>query len=162
MPPGQGYDPNHPAAQYYHPQQTGQAGQHPGYGPVTYYNAPATQASYHDYESRKRGFDALDQFFGQVKRREFDPVNYQNVSRRLFELQGLQLPLIAQQPLSAIPAYQPVAAMGGGYDHADPIQANSLPPMGNAKTREDLTSIDHILEQMQATIYENDTHLAQA
>jgi hypothetical protein len=34
--------------------------------------------------------------------------------------------------------------------------------MGNAKTREDLTSIDQILEQMQATIYENDTHLGSA
>lgn len=52
--------------------------------------------------------------------------------------------------------------MGGGYDSADPIQAYSLPPMGNAKTRGDLTSIDQILEQMQATIYENDaTHFTQ-
>lgn len=32
--------------------------------------------------------------------------------------------------------------------------------MGNAKTRGDLTSIDQILEQMQATIYENDTTMA--
>jgi hypothetical protein len=136
-----------------------QTGQHPGYGPVTYYNAPAPQATY-DFETRKRGYDALDQFFGQVKRREFDPINYQNVSRRLFELQGLQLPQIIPSSLG-IPAYQPVA-IGGGYEHADPIQSYSLPPMGNAKTRGDLTSIDQILEQMQATIYENDTHLAQS
>jgi hypothetical protein len=125
---------------------------------VTYYNAPAPQATY-DFETRKRGYDALDHFFGQVKRREFDPINYASVSRRLFELQGLQLPQIIPSSLG-IPAYQPVAV--GGYDHADPIQAYSLPPMGNAKTREDLTSIDQILEQMQATIYENDTHLAQS
>ena len=136
-----------------------QTGQHPGYGPVTYYNAPAPQATY-DFETRKRSYDALDQFFGQVKRREFDPINYQSVSRRLFELQGLQLPQIIPSSLG-VPAYQPVA-VGGGYDQTDPIQSYSLPPMGNAKTRGDLTSIDQILEQMQATIYENDTHLAQS
>lgn len=135
-------------------------GQHPGYGPVSYYPGPQPQT--YDYQRRKEGFDALDQFFGEVKRRQFVPNDYQSVTRRLFELQGLQLPLITQQPVTSIPAYQPVAAVGGAYDHADPIQAYSLPPMGNAKTREDLTSIDHILEQMQATIYENDTHLAQA
>ena len=136
-----------------------QAGHHPGYGPVTYYGAPP-QASY-DYETRKRGYDALDQFFGQVKRREFDPVNYQAVTRRLFELQGLQLPQIIPSNLN-VPAYQPVSAVGGGYDQTDPIQSYSLPPMGNAKSRGDLTSIDQILEQMQATIYENDTHIAQS
>ncbi|KAJ9655500.1 hypothetical protein H2198_005686, partial [Neophaeococcomyces mojaviensis] len=79
----------------------------------------------------------------------------------LFELQGLQLPQIIPSNLN-VPAYQPVSAVGGGYDSADPIQSYSLPPMGNVKSRGDLTSIDQILEQMQATIYENDTHLAQS
>lgn len=169
MPP-QDYAASHHANQYYQPQQVRpppssfqepilisiQTGQHPGYGPVTYYGAPAPQTSY-DYETRKRGYDALDQFFGQVKRRELDPINFHNVSRRLYELQGLQLPQIIPSSMS-IPAYQPVSAMGGGYESADPIQSYSLPPMGNAKTRGDLTSIDQILEQMQATIYENDAH----
>lgn len=136
-----------------------QTGHHTGYGPVTYYTG-APQTTY-DYETRKRGYDALDAFFGQVKRREFNPVDYAAVTRRLFELQGLQLPQIIPPNLN-VPAYQPVSAVGGGYDSADPIQAYSLPPMGNAKTREDLTSIDQILEQMQATIYENDTHVAQS
>lgn len=133
-----------------------QTGQHPGYGPVTYYSTAAAPGPY-DYDARKRGFDALDHFFGQVKRRELDPINFHNISRRLFELQGLQLPQIIPSSVPA-PAYQPVA-VGGAYEAADPIQAYSLPPMGNAKTREDLTSIDQILEQMQATIYENDTHI---
>ena len=135
-----------------------QTGHHAGYGPVTYYTGPQTT---YDYEARKRGYDALDAFFGQVKRREFDPVSYAAVTRRLFELQGLQLPQIIPSNLN-VPAYQPVSAVGGGYDSADPIQSYSLPPMGNAKSREDLTSIDQILEQMQQTIYENDTHLAQS
>lgn len=130
-----------------------QTGQHPGYGPVTYYNAPAPQATY-DYETRKRGYDALDAFFGQVKRREFDPMQYQAISRRLYDLQGLQLPQIIPSSMG-VPAYQPVSVGGGSYESNDPIQAYSLPPMGNAKTRGDLTSIDTILEQMQATIYES-------
>ena len=138
---------------------TVQTGHHPGYGPVTYYGA-APQTTY-DYETRKRGYDALDAFFGQVKRREFDAINYQAVTRRLFELQGLQLPQIIPSNLN-VPAYQPVSAVGGGYDSVDPIQSYSLPPMSNVKSRGDLTSIDQILEQMQATIYENDTHLAQS
>lgn len=136
-----------------------QVGQHPGYGPVTYYGA-APQATY-DYETRKRGYDALDAFFGQIKRREFDPLNYAAVSRRLFELQGLQLPQIVPSALN-IPAYQPVSAVGGAYEQAEPIQAYSLPPMGNAKSRGDLTSIDQILQDMQATIYDNDSNLAQS
>lgn len=162
--PNQYYQPHPPVQVCFAPIQgtldanNPQTGQHPGYGPVTYYSA-APQATY-DYETRKRGYDALDQFFGQVKRRELDPVNFQNVSRRLFELQGLQLPQIIPSNVS-VPAYQPVA-VGGAYESSDPIQAYSLPPMGNAKTRGDLTSIDQILEQMQATIYENDTHLASA
>ncbi|KIV80309.1 hypothetical protein PV11_07820 [Exophiala sideris] len=151
----QDYGGQHHPNQYYQPQPPPQ-GQHPGYGPVTYYST-APQTSY-DYETRKRGYDALDAFFGQVKRRELDPANFHNISRRLFELQGLQLPQIIPANV-AVPAYQPVS-VGGGYESEDPIQAYSLPPMGNAKSRGDLTSIDQILEQMQATIYENDTHLA--
>ena len=123
---------------------------------MTYYSTAPPSTAY-DFESRKRGFDALDHFFGAVRRREIDPINFQNISRRLFELQGLQLPQIIPAALPT-PAYQPIAA-GGGYGQEDPIQAYSLPPMGNAKTREDLTSIDQILEQMQATIYEQDAHL---
>lgn len=154
--PPQDYAGQHHGNPYYQTHPQVQTGQHPGYGPVTYYNAPAPQATY-DYETRKRGYDALDAFFGQVKRREFDPMQYQAVSRRLFELQGLQLPQIIPSTLG-VPAYQPVSVGGGSYESNDPIQAYSLPPMGNAKTRGDLTSIDQILEQMQATIYENDTH----
>ncbi|KAK5072025.1 hypothetical protein LTR64_004196 [Lithohypha guttulata] len=155
MPPHDAYG-QHGANQYYQPPPP--AGHHAGYGPVTYYTGPQTT---YDYETRKRGYDALDAFFGQVKRREFNPVDYAAVTRRLFELQGLQLPQIIPSNLG-VPAYQPVSAVGHAYDSADPIQAYSLPPMGNAKTREDLTSIDQILEQMQATIYENDTHITQA
>ncbi|ERF70985.1 hypothetical protein EPUS_09090 [Endocarpon pusillum Z07020] len=164
--PNGGYDSGHPQGpnQYYQPQHAHQAS-HPPYGNVYYTAAPTQQAAFNDFEARKRGFEALDNFFGEVKAGRFAPLTYQNISQRLFELQGLQLPLIAQPPLSAIPAYQPVSAVAGsvgGYNSNDPMQGYSLPPMGNAKSRGDLTSIDRLLEQMQAAIYENDSQLAQA
>lgn len=161
-----GYDGGHHPGpnQYYQPPHAHQAS-HPPYGNVYYTAAPPQQAALNDFETRKRGFEALDNFFGEVKARRFDPLSYQNISQRLYELQGLQLPLITQPPLSAIPAYQPVSATTGGagsYNSNDPMQGYSLPPMGNVKSRGDLTSIDQILEQMQAAIYENDSQLAQA
>jgi hypothetical protein len=164
--PNGAYDSGHPQgpSQYYQPQHAHQPS-HPPYGNVYYTAAPTQQAAYNDFEARKRGFEALDHFFGEVKAGRFAPLSYQNISQRLFELQGLQLPLIAQPPLSAIPAYQPVSAIAGGvggYNSNDPMQGYSLPPMGNAKSRGDLTSIDRLLEQMQAAIYENDSQLAQA
>ena len=164
--PNGGYDGSHNQGpnQYYQPQHPNQ-GSHPPYGNVYYTAAPTQQATFNDFEARKRGFEALDNFFGEVKAGRFAPLTYQNISQRLYELQGLQLPLIAQPPLSAIPAYQPVSALAGGvggYNSNDPMQGYSLPPMGNAKSRGDLTSIDRLLEQMQAAIYENDSQLAQA
>lgn len=163
--PNGGYDGHHQGPnQYYQPQHSHQAS-HPPYGNVYYTAAPTQQATFNDFEARKRGFEALDNFFGEVKAGRFAPLSYQNISQRLYELQGLQLPLIAQPPLSAIPAYQPVSAVAGGvggYNSNDPMQGYSLPPMGNAKSRGDLTSIDRLLEQMQAAIYENDSQLAQA
>lgn len=166
MNPNGGYDGGHHQGpnQYYQPQHTHQAS-HPPYGNVYYTAAPTQQAAFSDFEARKRGFEALDHFFGEVKAGRFAPLSYQNISQRLYELQGLQLPLITQPPLSAIPAYQPVSAIAGGaggYNSNDPMQGYSLPPMGNAKSRGDLTSIDQLLEQMQAAIYENDSQLAQA
>ena len=165
--PGQGYD-GHQPNQYYQPPHNHPSAQHPSYGPVTYYtSAPPSQATLSEYESRKRRFDALDNFFSEVKRRHLDPSNYHDISQRLFELQSLQLPIITQQQVAAIPAYQPVSALAGGVGgygdgQVDPMQAYRLPAMGNAKTRGDLTLIDQFLEQMQATIYESDSQVAQA
>jgi len=89
--------------------------------------------------------------------RELDPINFHNVSRRLFELQGLQLPpdhpidRLCFPPINLSPWVVLMKA-------ADPIQAYSLPPMGNAKTSAAIwTSIDQILEQMQATILRETT-----
>ncbi|PGH35510.1 pH-response transcription factor pacC [[Emmonsia] crescens] len=160
--PGQGYP--HGAPQYYqspHPQ-------HPSnqsYGNVYYAvgNDASHQAS---YESKKRGYDALNEFFGDLKRRQFDPSSYAAVGQRLLNLHGLPLPLVNG---GAVPEYQPMPAMvnvgghGGGYQSGPiPAQSYHLPPMGNLRTKADLMNIDQFLEQMQSTVYENDDNVAAA
>ncbi|EQL28635.1 hypothetical protein BDFG_08635 [Blastomyces dermatitidis ATCC 26199] len=160
--PGQAYP--HGAAQYYpnpHPQ-------HPSnqsYGNVYY--AVGSDASHQaSYESKKRGYDALNEFFGDLKRRQFDPSSYAAVGQRLLNLHGLPLPLVNG---GAVPEYQPMPAMvnvgghGGGYQPGPmPAQSYHLPPMGNLRTKADLMNIDQFLEQMQSTVYESDDHVAAA
>ncbi|KAK2743667.1 hypothetical protein FQN57_004776 [Myotisia sp. PD_48] len=154
----------HPPPQYYQPQHP----QHPtgpSYGNV-YYAVGQHDAHQASYESKKRGYDALNEFFGDMKRRQFDPTSYAAVGQRLLNLHGLPLPL-AQG--GAVPEYQPMPAMvnvgghGGGY-HAAPVPTQSyhLPPMGSLRTKADLMNIDQFLEQMQSTVYESDDNVAAA
>ncbi|KAL9111919.1 MAG: hypothetical protein Q9227_003769 [Pyrenula ochraceoflavens] len=156
----QGHDyGGHGQSQYYQPQQT-----HPSqYGGVYYPIAAGNQASAEPtYESRKRGYDALSTFFNEIRTNRFNPRDYDNFSHRLNQLQALQLPEIIP---AQVPAYQPVSAIGGGYgshNASDPIQAYSLPPMGNVKSRGELTSIDQLLQQMQSTIYESESQISAA
>ena len=62
--------------------------------------------------------------------------------------------------------YQTMAAavsVGGPYSpSAMASPSYHLPPMGNARTKSDLINIDQFLEQMQATVYESDDHVAAA
>ncbi|OJD15067.1 pH-response transcription factor pacC/RIM101 [Emergomyces pasteurianus Ep9510] len=160
--PGQGYP--HGAPQYYqqpHPQHPS----NPSYGNVYY--AVGSDASHQaSYESKKRGYDALNEFFGDLKRRQFDPNSYAAVGQRLLNLHGLPLPLVNG---GAVPEYQPMPAMvnvgghGGGYQSGPmPAQSYHLPPMANLRTKADLMNIDQFLEQMQSTVYESDDHVAAA
>ena len=138
-PIGQEYNPgNH---QYYQPAAPQQ------YGSVYYGQAPPDTS--YEHFNRTKGFEALDRLFGDIKNKQFDTSNFPAIQQRLSELSGLQLPTI--EPTGIPPAYQPVA---GG----DMPPTSALPPMGNAKSREDLTSIDRILEQMSNAVYDNDVH----
>ncbi|BDD57067.1 hypothetical protein MPDQ_007411 [Monascus purpureus] len=151
--PSQGYP---GAPQYYqsHPAQPA----NPSYGNVYY--ALGTDTGSASYESKKRGYDALNEFFGDLKRRQFDLNSYAAVGQRLLGLQSLQLPM-ANGP---VPEYQPMPAAvsvgGGGYSPGGPAPAYHLPPMSNVRTKSDLINIDQFLEQMQNTIYESDDHVA--
>jgi hypothetical protein len=114
------------------------------------------------FESKKRGYEALNELFGDLKRRQFDPASYGAVGQRLVGLHGLHLPLTA----GAVPEYQTMAtavSVGGAYSPSSLASPSyHLPPMGNARTKSDLVNIDQFLEQMQATVYESDDHVAAA
>ena len=114
-----------------------------------------------DYEVRKRAaFDALNEFFGEAKRRVIDPTTYYDVGHRLMSLQGVQLPMLG--------------TVGGGYSNSDSYgggmaaPATHLPqqhytlPLPNLRTKNDLLNIDQFLEQLQSTVYENSNHAAAA
>lgn len=159
--PNAGYGQQHPGgapAGFY-----GGPPQNSAYGPVYYAVNQAQQLNNDSYEIRKRAaYDALNEFFGDAKRRSIDPTTYYDVGQRLMGLQGVQLPVIG----------------GGGYQggmseygngggtmvaHAQhpPMHPYSL-PLPNLRTKNDLLNIDQFLEQLQSTVYENPNHAAAA
>lgn len=159
---GQPY--THGAPQYYQAHAPPPPANPHSYGNV-YYALSQGHDGQQSYD-RKRGYDALNEFFGDLKRRQFDPNSYAAVGQRLLGLQALQLPILN----GPVPEYQPMPAGvavggggGGGYSpgggHAP---AYHLPPMSNVRTKNDLINIDQFLEQMQNTIYESDENVAAA
>ncbi|KAL4810324.1 hypothetical protein BDV18DRAFT_130769 [Aspergillus unguis] len=160
--PSQGYA--HGPPQYYQPHHQPQPS-NPSYGNVYYALNTGPEPGHGSYEHKKRGYDALNEFFGDLKRQRFDPNNYAVVGQRLLSLQNLSLPVLTTAPL---PEYQPmpapVAAAGASYGGGGhpPAPAYHLPPMSNVRTKNDLINIDQFLHQMQDTIYENDDNVAAA
>ncbi|KAJ5577586.1 uncharacterized protein N7459_006550 [Penicillium hispanicum] len=153
----------HGAPQYYQTHPPPQPANPHSYGNV-YYALSQGQDGNQSYD-RKRGYDALNEFFGDLKRRQFDPNSYAAVGQRLLGLQALQLPILN----GPVPEYQPMAAGvpvgggGGGYSPGgSSAPAYHLPPMSNVRTKSDLINIDQFLEQMQSTIYESDENVAAA
>jgi hypothetical protein len=155
---------------YGQPHQNGQASyyhQHPApayhTGPMGYYSQPPPMGQRGDFighqaagfDGRKRGFEDLNEFFGSVKRRQVDPRSYTQVGRSL-------MPIHASMGIGAggelATEYMPQAphTLGvGSISHGPHTQHYYLPPMPNLRTKDDLQQIDQILEQMQATVYEN-------
>ncbi|KAL5354619.1 hypothetical protein ACLOAV_000708 [Pseudogymnoascus australis] len=149
---------------YYQPQQP------QGYGPVYYpVNQHAADMGHHaNYDPRKRGFDALNDFFGDAKRRNIDPTSYPQVGQRLMHLHGL--PIQGGALIDYMPS-QPLMAVGGhGHGHgpgpgpgvASMPQPHYSLPMPNLKTKSDLLNIDNFLDQMQSTVYESSSAAAAA
>ena len=126
------------------------------YGPVYYNVNSGADVGNASFDSRKRGFDTLNEFFGDVKRRNFDPSSYTEVGNRLLALQGVQLPIpLGGGSMSDYSTQGMVNTQGGGVYGPTASHGYALPPMPNLRTKNDLTAIDHILEQMTGSAYEN-------
>ncbi|KAH6610766.1 pH-response transcription factor pacC [Trichoderma cornu-damae] len=109
---------------------------------------------------RKRTFDMVDDFFGSAKRRQIDPASYAQIGRSLLPLHGaLSMP---SGPMTESYLPQPT---GHAVVHAapaptqNPLAQQYYLPMPNARTQKDLIQIDHLLGQMQDTIYDNAAHV---
>lgn len=126
------------------------------YGPVYYaVNQSASLAT--DYEVRKRAaFDALNEFFGDAKRRVIDPATYYDVGHRL-AMGGLQPAMVSS---AAAGGYSGTDSYGTSAVHL-PQQHYTL-PLPNLRTKNDLLNVDHFLEQLQSTVYENSNGAAAA
>ncbi|PYH92628.1 hypothetical protein BO71DRAFT_400415 [Aspergillus ellipticus CBS 707.79] len=159
--PSQGYA--HGPPQYYQSHPPPQPA-NPSYGNVYYALNHGPEAGQTSYESKKRGYDALNEFFGDLKRRQFDPNSYATVGQRLIGLQNLSLPVLNGGPMPEYQAMPAPVAVGGGYSPggAPSAPAYHLPPMSNVRTKNDLINIDQFLQQMQDTIYDNDDNVAAA
>ncbi|KAH8595556.1 hypothetical protein B0O99DRAFT_543524 [Bisporella sp. PMI_857] len=144
---------------YYAPQQPQQYA--PVYYPVSHGGDVGHNAA---YDTRRRGYDALNDFFGDAKRRQIDPTSYHQVGQRLMALQGI--PLHSGGMAEYIPAGPSMVAVDhhGGHHGGGPIPqpTYSLPPMPNLRTKNDLMNIDQFLEQMQSTVYESSNAAAAA
>lgn len=115
-------------------------------------------------ESRKRGHDALNEFFGDAKRRLIDATAYQDLGARFGGLANLGLPI--SNDYSA-PSYNGRTNDYGSTATAYPVTIPAAPfnyalPFSELKTKNDLMNIDQFLEQLQNTVYEHPDHAAAA
>ena len=126
------------------------------YGPVYYNVNSGADVGNTSFDGRKRGFDTLNEFFGDAKRRNFDPSSYTEVGNRLLAFQGVQLPIpLGGGSMGDYSIQGMVNTQGGSVYGPAASHGYALPPMPNLRTKNDLTAIDHILEQMTGSAYEN-------
>ena len=127
------------------------------YGPVYYtVNQPPGGMDAQLEPKKRAAVEALNDFFGDVKRRNIDPRAYYDVSQRLAALQPYQLPLLAGMGMSdmGVPEYQQqLVAAAHNYQSM---------PLSSLRTKADLVSVDQYLDQLQATIYESANQVAAA
>lgn len=153
---GGGHHPAHNG--YYAPQQPTSYG--PVYYPVSHGNNIGQHAAYDD---RRRNYDALNDFFGDAKRRQIDPSSYAQVGQRLLALAGI--PIHGGGMSDYMPAGPAMVSVDGhhqgGHGGHMPQHQYAL-PLPNLRTKNDLMNIDQFLEQMQSTVYENSNAAAAA
>lgn len=145
---------------YYQPQPQQQA----FHGAPVYYGVThgGDIGQHAAYDNRKRGYDALNDFFGDAKRRQIDPASYPQVGQRLMALHGI--PIHGGSIVDYMPS-APAMVSVGGHGHApgpSMPQPHYALPMPNLRTKSDLLNIDNFLDQMQSTVYESSNQAAAA
>lgn len=157
----QGHNGNQQA--YYAPTQQPQS---TTYGPVYYTVNHAPDVNHNASYDQRRGYEALNDFFGDAKRRGFDPNSYAEVGTRLMTIQGVHLPMVGGGGgmMSYQAAHPPMMNVGGGQGgvYAPTAQHAYALPLPNLRTKNDLAAVDQILEQMTTTVYENPNSTAAA
>jgi hypothetical protein len=123
------------------------------------------QAAGFNEAARKRDADSLNEFFGNMKRAQIDPRSYAQIGRSLMPVHSsLGMPAGGGLATEYMPQAPHTLGGVGGAPNGPLAQHYYLPPMPNLRTKEDLQQIDHMLEQMQSTIYDNsgspNTHYA--
>lgn len=115
-------------------------------------------------DSRNQGISALNNFYYDTQRGTFDPKSYSQVETRLMAIQAGHFPFLSNG--GGMSDYQPAAAPAGTAGPQVGVHGTSpqylLPGLNNLRTKNDLLDIDRIMEQAQATIYENSNQLAAA
>ncbi len=142
---------------YYAPQQQN------SYGGPLYYGVSHGSDMGHQaaYDGKRRGYEALNDFFGDAKRRQFDPNSSTQVGQRLMALHGI--PIHNGTLLDYAPSSSVVAVEGHSQASAPPMhQLHYALPIPNLRTKNDLVNMDHFLDQMSATVYESSTSAAAA
>ncbi|UNI14082.1 hypothetical protein JDV02_000755 [Purpureocillium takamizusanense] len=120
----------------------------------------AAAGGYDRKRAYDRTYDAMDDFFGHVKRRQIDPTSYAQIGRSLLPLHNsLSIP---NGPLGTAEQYMPQHAPAPSMVHSGPAPTtNPLTQqyyLPSARTQKDLMQLDGLLGQMQDTIYENANH----
>lgn len=144
---------------YYTPQQPS------SYGPVYYPISHQADIGQHAaYDARKRNYDALNEFFGDAKRRQIDPHSYAQVGQRLMALQGIPIHGGGLSDyIHAAPPMVSIDSHGGHHGHHAPMPQHQYAlPLPSLRTKNDLMNIDQFLEQMQSTVYESSNAAAAA
>ncbi|KJZ71803.1 pH-response transcription factor pacC [Hirsutella minnesotensis 3608] len=127
------------------------------------YGAPAA-AGYDRKRAYDRAYDAMDDFFGNAKRRQIDPASYAQIGRSLLPLHNsLSVPngpLAGAEHYMPQPQAQPAMVQPGPAPTTNPLTQQYYLPhsMSNARTQKDLIQLDNLLGQMQDTIYDNANH----
>lgn len=114
-------------------------------------------------DSRNQGANALNTFYYDAQRGNFDPKSYAQVESRLMAISASQFPFLNNGGMADYRATGPSAGPGGPQVGVlGPSPQYLLPAMSHLRTKNDLLAVDQIMEQAQATIYEHPSQMAVA